>query len=353
MRVLLFLYDHPANPAMGGGGALRMQNLSRYLAARGHQVHWVAGWFPSCEDLPPEPNLRMSFIGRTPKLRTATYALTAAWRMREFSRDADVVIDDFSPFAPIFSQRLTDRKVVLQLQNFAGKTLFRAYPGVGIAYWLIEALYPRSFKNIVVLGEALRLRYSLPATIIPQGVADAAFATVPEAGDYIAFLGRIDFNQKGLDLLLKAAAKTGLPIRIAGKGPDLPRLQDALSSLPNVSYIGQLGEPEKFEFLAKSRYAIVPSRFEGEAMSIVEAAACAKAVLVSTVPEIAYAVDHGFGRSFPTGDASALAALMTEMWHDPALPEMGARGRAFSADRSWASIGARFERYLLDIVGGK
>ena len=330
---------------------MRMQNISRFLIGQGHQVHWVAGWFPGCSELPPEPGLRLTFVGKTPKLRAAFYALRALSKLRKFSREADVVVEDFSPYAPIFSWGIKSVPIVLQLQNYVGKHFLVRNRIIGPLLFWIESVYPRLFSHIVVVGDALRHRFSIDAAVIPQGVSESAFAVSPEAGSYIAFLGRIDFDQKGIDLLLDAAAKTGLPIRIAGGGTELPRLLKALEPLPNVVHVGYLGELDKFDFLARSRFAVLPSRFEGEPTSVVETAACGKAVLVSNIPEMAYAVEEGFGRAFRSGDADDLARTMTELWADvPKLEAMGRAGRKFAEDRAWSAIGNRFETYLLDVI---
>lgn len=327
-----------------------MQRLARFLTSRGHSVHWVAGWFPGCEGLPPELGLRMTFVGKASLLRSARYALVVLSRLAEFSSDADVIVEDFSPYAPTFSF-LARPPAALQIQNHFGTAFLRRHPLLSPALWLIEKIYPRFFRHRIFVGTALLRRHKNRGALIPQGVESTALTLPSTSGDYIAFLGRLDFNQKGLDLLLKAAALTGLPVRIAGQGPGLERLQAALSGLPHVKHVGHLDEESKFRFLAESRFVVLPSRFEGEPVSMTEAAACGKGVLVSNIPELAYTVQNGFGQAFQKGNAADLARRMEALWKNPEiLRDMGKHGRAFAKTRTWEEIGHQFESHLLNLI---
>jgi glycosyltransferase involved in cell wall biosynthesis len=97
---------------------------------------------------------------------------------------------------------------------------------------------------------------------------------------------------------------------------------------------------------------IIPSRYEGQPLIIVEAAACAKPVIVSDIPELKYAVDAGFGLSFRTGDEKDLAKKINFLLGNPSLRrEMGIKAREFAREFTWDRIAEEYEKYLLGIVG--
>lgn len=172
---------------------------------------------------------------------------------------------------------------------------------------LIAAGYPA--QRIVVLPNAVPLP------------ADRA-----AHGSYIAFAGRLT-RAKGIDVLIDAAQRTGLPMRIAGNPADaeMPR------PLPdNVTCVGMLTPPQMDEFYRGARMVVVPSRwFEMCPLVVLEAMSHGLPVVASrlgSIPELV--VDGVTGVLIAPGDAAALAQRMQHLWDDPAASrQMGEAGR--------------------------
>jgi glycosyltransferase involved in cell wall biosynthesis len=170
--------------------------------------------------------------------------------------------------------------------------------------------------------------------------------------DYVAFLGRMDFHQKGLDLLLDAIKSMELPVRFAGAGPEVNRLQAALRNLSGSEFLGKLHGPEKWDFLRGARFVVIPSRFEGQPIVAIEAAAAGTPILASPIPELAFVQEEGIGRSFPKLDSQTLRTGLLEMWEatsDSALYQEAMR--KFASTRDWNHIGEQFEAALLATAG--
>jgi glycosyltransferase involved in cell wall biosynthesis len=72
----------------------------------------------------------------------------------------------------------------------------------------------------------------------------------------------------------------------------------------------------KVNLLSRARIFVLPSCHESSPISILEAAACGKPVIVSDIPELAFVCQEGFGISFPSGSANELSKQMRLLLSD-------------------------------------
>src|SRR5262249_37307473 len=113
-------------------------------------------------------------------------------------------------------------------------------------------------------------------------------------GDYLAFLGRIS-PEKGVDQAIQIAEQSGKKIKIAAKIDRVDRdYYDSkikpLMNSPNVEYLGEIGYPEKCDFLGNAAALLVPIQWpEPFGLVMIEAMACGTPVIAypnGSVPEI-------------------------------------------------------------------
>ncbi len=115
---------------------------------------------------------------------------------------------------------------------------------------------------------------------------------VPQLGDspFILFLGRLEPDQKGLDVLLSAfrdneAAMVPLRLVLVGAAhPSWRRVVERFSDLiasGRVVVLPPLLGPERFSLLHACSGFIHPSRWEGMAFSVLEAASCGRPLILS------------------------------------------------------------------------
>jgi len=356
MKILHVIHDHPAHPKIGGGGAVRVHELARRLASRGHDIHVVSGWFEGSDFY--SGNLEgysQSFLGpkRHPACKAFEFALAAYQKLPQLARGADLVIEDFSPYAPVCAWRLRSIPTILQIQNFTGRAFLGRHGIAGLPLWFTEAAYPRLFAHHILVGEHLRAHFSARDTrVIPMGFTpDNRGDLPPPKRDYIAFLGRMDFHQKGLDLLLEALRGMNLPVWFAGAGPDSDTMEQMVRFLPGSRFLGKLQGVEKWNFLHNARFVVMPSRFEGQPIVAIEAAAAGTPLLASPIPELAFIADSGIGRQFPSLDVETLRFALREMWNAPdLLKSCSESARSFASNRTWDNISIQFEAALLDIA---
>jgi glycosyltransferase involved in cell wall biosynthesis len=122
----------------------------------------------------------------------------------------------------------------------------------------------------------------------------------PQAGKYLAFLGRIS-PEKRLDRAIEIARRAGVPLKVSAKIDDEDRayFQNTIAPLLNesrsfVEFIGESGGERKNEFLRGASALLFPIDWaEPFGLVMIEALACGTPVIAwrnGSVPEI---IEHG------------------------------------------------------------
>ena len=357
MKILHFIYDHAGNPWLGGGGAVRADEIYKRLAVR-HDITVITGMYPGAEDYITPEGVRYKFLGASRNSYLASnlcYALKAAAYLHKKSAEADVIVEDFIPWDPVFSFLQASKKpVVLQLHH-RETNLFSRFSIFGPPFAFLQGIYPHFYKNIIAVSQRTAEHFRLKkAAIISNGIDEALIGMLQPEEDYILFTGRLHIFNKGLDTLLAAAPAINSKILIAGKGPDEEKIRTAIKNKrleEKVILTGFLSESEKRDALARAKLFVLPSRYEGQGIVVLEAAACGKPVIVSDIPELAFAVEGGFGVAFKKEDPQDLARKVNMLLEDPpARGGMAEKGRAFAAGYTWEKITEEYERYLSKVA---
>ena len=356
MRLLHLIYDHPDNPWVGGGGAIRAVEVCKGLAARGHDITLACGAFPGCRDQTAD-GIEYRFLGSPAgyKRSTFSYAFRAAALLIRESRAYDVVVEEFAPWNPVMSFALSKPPAILHVNHREGMNIIRRHSLPGLPFFLIEALYPRMFRHVTALSEATREKIKVPgAFVLPAGISESALATDPVPADerepFVLYLGRLEVYNKGLDTLMAAMREVkGVKLVLAGRGRDETILREMAEGL-DVEFRGFVSEEEKTALLDTAAAFVLPSRFEGWGIVVLEAAARGTPVVVSDIPELGYAVDGGYGLRFKVGDAGSLAAQLSRLTGDGALRKsLGLRARQEAALYTWERITGEFVGFLRGI----
>jgi len=143
-------------------------------------------------------------------------------------------------------------------------------------------------------------------------------------------LARLD-EQKGLLTLVRAAAYVpDARFVIAGEGPQRPQLEALIRSLGLHDRVHLLGHrPDVAGLLTACDVFVLPSRFEGLPVALLEAMAAGRPVIATDIGGTDEIVRHeDTGLLVPADDAGALAAAITRVLSDPVLARrIGAAGR--------------------------
>jgi glycosyltransferase involved in cell wall biosynthesis len=206
----------------------------------------------------------------------------------------------------------------------------------------------RTVTNGVDLDRLLAAAKQAPEVVLPPGRS-------------VVGCGRLH-RQKGFDLLVRAhaiARGAGAPAHhlvVVGEGPDRAALEDLASELDvadTVVFTGFVENPQAI--ISRADVFVLPSRWEGYPLALVEAVCCATpsiaATCVSGPDEV---LDGGrFGALVPAEDEGALGAALLRHLQDPRpLRERAAAGAAEARVRFDPARAARAHLELLEELRG-
>ena len=176
------------------------------------------------------------------------------------------------------------------------------------------------------------------ASIVPNFVAADGWAERSGAagGGYALVAGRL-VEEKGFDSAIRAAAGAGVPLVVAGDGPDADRLRAiAAAAGGEVDFRGWVGPRALAALTAAAAVVLVPSRCEESfGYGALDAAAAGVPVLAAARGGLRDLVTTIGGTLLDPDDQDAWTAALARLWADP-------RGREAAGDRALAAARARY-----------
>jgi glycosyltransferase involved in cell wall biosynthesis len=161
-------------------------------------------------------------------------------------------------------------------------------------------------------GEVVFNPVKLPRHGIPYPPADRGYK--------LACVARLFLLDKGQDILLRILAEDkwkDRPVKVSfiGSGDDLEGLR-AMARLLNVNNIDFTGQVSNMEEIWREHHALIlPSRSEGLALSVVEAMAAGRPVIVTDAGGNAELVEEGVTGFIGKADRESLANAMERAWN--------------------------------------
>lgn len=366
MKILQIIYESSGSPFGFGGAGVRAYEIYKRLQGL-HDISLLCMKYPGATNCTID-GLKHLFVGtesRSLPKSVLAYTLRAAQFVRKHGDDFDIIVENFLPSTPFFSKFLTRRPVILQVQGIMEKHSLKKFgPLYSVPMYAVEQFYPGLYDRFIFVSDVTKRkimervdRRVAACHVIPNGIGEELLNIVPDEKDYILFLSRIDIYTKGLDILLKAFEKLSADypdLRLVLAGYEFDGIDLLLAGAPSslrarIEYAGFVSGEEKINLLSQAKLFVLPSRHESSPISILEAAACAKPVIVSDIPELGFVHREGFGASFPSGSVAALSDTMRALLRNGALrDEMGRKGRAYAMQFRWDAIAVQFGRVLTE-----
>jgi glycosyltransferase involved in cell wall biosynthesis len=227
----------------------------------------------------------------------------------------------------------------------------------------IENLGLKTYKQVITLNREVERRIlsvnpRIQTAVIPNGLDRAIVENYfKKQLEHILFLGRLDFEQKGLDLLLDAWSKTGTDflkkekLVIAGGGQESANniLREKIKSLgleDKVEVIGKTVGKKKEELFKNAKFFVMCSRFETFPLTILEAFAFSCPVVLFDIENLKW-VPEACAIKIPPFDSQKFGQAMAELAKDPELiSTMGQNAKDFVKQYTWENITKKYSDFL-------
>lgn len=354
-KIVISNYDDIFHPTYAGGGARAMHEIATRLRKK-YEVTVLTGRYlgarTEIRDGVTYKRTGLSWFG--PKIGQLLYSLTLPYHV--LTAQYDVWLECFTPpFSANFLQLFTAKPVIGVIHMLGGTDMERKYKLP--VFRVIEKLGIQTYKHIITVTDDIRhtVHSYNPAchvVTIPNGVSLPA-QSIKKAEKHILFLGRLEVNQKGIDLLVKAfrriASKKAYNLILAGSGSarDTQTIRDLIQKLHltgRVTLAGRTEGKEKQKLLAEAAFVVVPSRYEAFGMVILEAFSYGKPVItfdnLTWVPKSASLQAKAFQES------SLAENMLLLSQNAPLRSTLGKNGSAVAKQYSWENIAKQYARVI-------
>ena len=366
MRILLFCQLFP--PLSYGGGETLFWNLAKSLVLRGHEVHVITQRVRGEKDSETKCGVNIRRVGRpadysgalttnlVESLAYMTGALVAGIRVAS-RRHVDViqsntyvpalvgqicasilrkahvitVHDVYLAAMPWFWREWSQQRNVGYLARLIGPLLERLL--LRMPATAIHTVSETSKQDILQLGANSKI------FVVPNGINVNDYMLENEIAPnphQAIFVGRLVFY-KNLEIVFRALSRviqnlSDAKLVVVGDGPmrmAWESMVDDLGLHQHVRFLGRIPNVEKLSQLQESAFLLLPSKVEGFGIVILEAFACNKPVLVSSIGALRELVSDEVDGFFadPTVEEDWAKKMMILFTDSKRTQQMGLMGR--------------------------
>lgn len=349
------------NPYYGGGGAWSVHEIAKYLAVS-NDVVVINSKHPLAKNNALVHGVtykRIGFGTLGPKIdQIIFWFLLPLYVLLE---KYDIWVETFlPPVSGSFIQRFTKKPVIGVAFFLNANKMEEKYK---FPFTIFENLLIRNYRYLIATNNILRKKLSninRKATIetIPLGVDDSLINKVYKYKEknYILYLGRIDIYNKGLDTLLEIApnilkSNPLVNLIIAGSGDksqeDWFKNQVKKLRLDNrVLFVGHVLEKEKFKLLSESILYIFPSRYETFGLSVLEAMASGKPVVLFDIPGFSW-IPKKYVAKVPANNSYAFKQkVLTLLKNKRERQKLGRASQEFAKGFSLEKVGNKYSKFF-------
>jgi glycosyltransferase involved in cell wall biosynthesis len=350
-KVIISSYDDIKNPYYAGGGAFAIHTLASRLTKNFDVLIFTGTYSGSVDEVVESVQYKRigcSLFG--PRIAQVFYQI-ALLRII-LTQDFDIWFESFTPpFSTSCLQLFTQKPVVGLVHMLAGEDMTRKYK---LPFVFFEKLGLKTYRHFVVLSQHFQekihnINPSASIQVIPNGIEIPN--TTPNNNkterNSVGFIGRLEVNQKGLDLLLAAyavvenAQDTILEIAGTGRAVELQEINNLVNELQiqdRTLFLGRVSGQFKKEFFNRVKLLVIPSRFETFSITALEAFANGLPLVCFDIDGFQWVPDN-CAMKVKEFTKAALADAIAYLLQNPAkAEEMTKNALMFVRRFDWAQI---------------
>ncbi len=355
-KIFFSSYDSIGNPYYNGGGASSIHEVAKRLVDR-YDVKVICGNYPSAKKHAVDgvfyEYAGFNFLG--PKLSQLIFQLFLPYYA--ITGDFDVWIESFTPpFSISFLTIFTKKPVIGLVHMLVGEEMSRKYK---IPFCAAEKIGLKKYNNFIVLTKEIgqKIRKINPHAlieVIPNGVK-LDLARDQSVKKHLLYMGRIEVNQKGLDLLLEGykliLKKSDYSLIIAGSGikseeKKLAKMIRGLGISGKVKLTGRIDGAEKARMFREAAAVIVPSRFETFSLTALEALAYGIWVISFNIEGLKW-LPEDFSYKIKPFDVKEMAEAMKNLAGKNASKKINFdKLKIFLKDYDWSVIAEKYIKHI-------
>jgi glycogen synthase len=359
MKIVFLDFDDIKNPLLAAGQAKATYEVGRRLSEKGHAVTVISSRYPGYSDR-QQNGIVYKHIGigsKRIRFNNILYILSLPFAVKDI--DADVVVECFTaPISTLFTPLFTHVPVVALPSSFEAEHFSEKYH---MPFKYVERFGSKFYKYFLPYSHAIdqkmkKLNPHVISMIVPEGVDKEYFTIKKKTPKHIFFLGRMDIDQKGIDLLLKAYKKIekqiAYPLVIAGNGPDEQKVNKLIKELhleDKVTMTGATYGHKKMKLLSESLYVALPSRHETFSCFALEALASGLPLVTYDIPGLSW-TDKGSVVKAKAYDVDEYASSLLTTSKNKQLNQMSNKARTFASQYTWENVTDKFESFFTQIT---
>ncbi len=368
MNILVINWRDIKHPR-AGGAEVRLHHVYEPMVARGHNVTLITSCFDGCAKHENINGIEVHRFGSD-----LTFAPSVFFKLRKWVKqfNADIVVEDFNKL-PFLTSLVSPVPVMVQMHHLWLGSIFNeeSLPAATVV-WLGEQflrIFYRKQKFCVVSESTkseLHETYGIPEPsidIIYNGVDLEGYyppEKTYEGEPFLFWLGRVQ-KYKGILDCCEAFQKIAhkyptLKVKVGGKGPFLPKLEQWISDNnleDRIELLGFISEEEKLENLQNAKFVVQSSYKEGWGLTVIEANACGSAVVANNAPGLCDSVqDEKTGLLYDFGSVDSMVDKFEMMLDsDEIVSKLSGNTREWAEKFDWETPSVQTEELLKKVLG--
>jgi len=360
--IIISTYDDIKNPFYGGGGAIAVHEVAKRLLKK-YDVT-VLSWDYSGkkkETLDTVPYERFGKKSLSPK--AAMFAYQMALPLQVMKRKYDVWMESFCPpFTTAMLPRYTAKPVLGIVHMLASEDMERKYK---LPFHVLENAGLKQYDNIIVTSDQIKKKVqtvtpNADIQTISNGI-EKVYNTRVKREKYVLFLGRIEIDQKGLDLLIPAfkafneQKKNSYQLIIAGTGDvkEMTTLKKLIKNAGMTKYtklVGRVQGNKKTDLIRKAACVVVPSRFETYSLVALEALAHGTPLVCFPIKGLSWIKDTLATKAKKLDSESLTKAIFQVVTDTKISDTKVTAGKAYAKQFTWDEIAKQYAKKIDEVL---